>query len=368
MMPQRFRAWLPDLPRERRLDLVRGGCGAFIGILLTGLLSEVVVSQSPAMMRLLLIAPMGAAAVLLFAVPTSPLAQPWPVIGGNCLSALVGVLCLTWIGYSLTGAAVAVGVAIAAMIALRCLHPPGGAAALSAVLGGPMLGDHAFTFVGEVAVNAGLLLAVAYAYNNLTGRPYPHRAQAALPEPPAAPAGVQASDVAAALRHFGQGLGRGDLDRLHRLAAAYAFARCLAPVTCQTVAAPPTLVTPWTTVREARRQMRAAGLAALPVVDAQQRLLGMVTEAGLMGGGGGASWWGRLLPAGLRTLVRGRRPVGEALESTAAASMRTGLAEVAPYLLGDGVACVPVLDEQGRLVGLITRARLIEACRSEQAA
>ncbi|UUZ55438.1 HPP family protein [Massilia sp. H-1] len=40
-----------------------------------------------------LIAPMGASAVLLFCLPASPLAQPWAVIGGNLVSALVGVAC-----------------------------------------------------------------------------------------------------------------------------------------------------------------------------------------------------------------------------------------------------------------------------------
>ncbi len=35
--------------------------------------------------------PDGASAVLLFGVPSSPLAQPWSIVGGNVLSALIGV-------------------------------------------------------------------------------------------------------------------------------------------------------------------------------------------------------------------------------------------------------------------------------------
>ena len=67
-------------------------------------------------------------AVLLFAAPASPLAQPWSVVGGNTLSTLVGVACVLLIPDPVAAAAVAVALAIAVMFALRCLHPPGGAA------------------------------------------------------------------------------------------------------------------------------------------------------------------------------------------------------------------------------------------------
>jgi CBS domain-containing membrane protein len=83
---------------------------------------------------LLLVAPMGASAVLLFAVPASPLAQPWSIVGGNLVSATVGVACATWISDLVDAAALAIALAICAMFALRCVHPPSGAVALTAVL------------------------------------------------------------------------------------------------------------------------------------------------------------------------------------------------------------------------------------------
>ncbi len=82
-----------------------------------------------------LVAPMGASAVLLFAVPSSPLAQPWSILGGNIAAALVGVTTALLITDPFLASAVAIGVAIAAMMTLRCLHPPSGAIALTAVLG-----------------------------------------------------------------------------------------------------------------------------------------------------------------------------------------------------------------------------------------
>jgi len=62
--------------------------GALIGISLTGVVCAAI--AGPEIIPWL-VAPIGATAVLLFAVPASPLAQPWPVIGGNIISALVGV-------------------------------------------------------------------------------------------------------------------------------------------------------------------------------------------------------------------------------------------------------------------------------------
>lgn len=105
--------------------------GAFLGLLLAGLLSR---SAMPAALPWL-VAPLGASAVLVFGVPASPLAQPWAVVGGNTLSALVGIACMAWLPLPpLAMAAVAVALAIATMFLLRCLHPPGGAAALLMVL------------------------------------------------------------------------------------------------------------------------------------------------------------------------------------------------------------------------------------------
>ena len=85
----------------------------------------------------LLVAPMGASAVLLFAVPASPLAQPWSIIGGNLVSATVGVACASWIADPVGAGALAVALAICAMFALRCVHPPSGAGERSSVLISP---------------------------------------------------------------------------------------------------------------------------------------------------------------------------------------------------------------------------------------
>jgi CBS domain-containing membrane protein len=107
-----------------------------------------------------LIAPMGASAVLLFAVPSSPLAQPWSILGGNVVSAVTGVLIFKIFGHSALALGVAVACAILAMSLLRCPHPPGGAVAMTAVIGGPAIWHAGFAFPFDVvALNSFVLIA-----------------------------------------------------------------------------------------------------------------------------------------------------------------------------------------------------------------
>jgi len=114
----------------------------------------------------LIVASMGASAVLLFAVPHGPLSQPWPVFGGHLVSALVGVSCAKLIPHGAVAAAVAVSLAIGAMHYLRCIHPPGGATALSAVVGGAGVQALGYQYVlTPVLLNACVILLVAVAFN-----------------------------------------------------------------------------------------------------------------------------------------------------------------------------------------------------------
>lgn len=130
--------WLPGPATTNLREQLRAAAGILLGLFIGALLCQQLLATSS--LHISLIAPMGATAVLLFALPASPLAQPWAVIGGNVISALIGVACVHWLGASLNPAllgALAAALALAAMFALRCLHPPGGAVALITVIGGP---------------------------------------------------------------------------------------------------------------------------------------------------------------------------------------------------------------------------------------
>lgn len=114
---------------------------------------------------LIMVTSMGASAVLLFAVPHGALSQPWAVFGGHLLSAFVGVSCQKLFPDQTWTPALAVGVAVSVMHYLRCIHPPGGATSLAAVIGGSevhSLGYHYMVMPILINVLAILLLAVAF--------------------------------------------------------------------------------------------------------------------------------------------------------------------------------------------------------------
>lgn len=112
------------------------------------------------------VASMGASAVLLFAVPHGALSQPWPVVGGHLISAFLGVLCARSFEHPALASGCAVGFSIGAMHHFRCIHPPGGATALTAVLGGSAIRDLGFHYMlMPVMVNALAMVLLAAAIN-----------------------------------------------------------------------------------------------------------------------------------------------------------------------------------------------------------
>lgn len=114
------------------------------------------------------LASMGATAVLLFAVPHGALSQPWAVLPGHLLSALIGVGCAHLLPGGWWTAALAVGLSVTVMHYLRCMHPPGGATALAAVIGGPEIHALGFQFlVTPVLLNVLTILCIAVLFNGL---------------------------------------------------------------------------------------------------------------------------------------------------------------------------------------------------------
>lgn len=150
----------------RPREWVRAACGAALGLFFSVWLCQLVFGPAVAV---LLIGPLGASAILLFAVPSGALAQPWSIFGSYLISALVATLVAQLGGHSIEMAAVAVALSLLVMFALRCLHPPGGAVALCVVLAGPALQALGEKAVLPVMLNALSLLAIALLYNNLTG-------------------------------------------------------------------------------------------------------------------------------------------------------------------------------------------------------
>ena len=345
--------------RERWRALLGSGCG----ILFTAALCRWWAGPDLAFHPWLM-APIGASAVLVFAVPASPLAQPWAVIGGTTLSALVGVFCARAIADPVMAGAAAVALAIGVMFLLRCLHPPGGAAALLAATTGVSL--HFLVF--PVLANCVLLVLAGVVYNSLTGRRYPH-----IPAPPSkdsgSPARFTTADLDAALAHYNQVLdiNRDDLGELLHQAESAAYQRRFGDLRCgdimSTEAAHVQFGTP---LAEAWQLMREHSVKALPVTDRARRIVGIVTMADFLRHSGpevhegiGKRLLGFLQPSGR---VHSDKPevVGQIMSrEVRVVSVGRHASELIPLFCEAGHHHIPVIDEERHLVGIITPTNLV---------
>ena len=187
---------------------------------------------------LLIVPSMGASAVLLFAVPHGALSQPWNVFGGHVLSAITGVSCAMLFSNEIIAASAAVGIAIGIMHYLRCIHPPGGATALAAVIGGEATQALGYQFViTPVLINTLVMLAVAVAFNfAFPWRRYPAWLVDKNRQPAAAVTRVserhiEHADLVAALSQIDSfiDVSENDLLRIYQLATGEADQRHLLP-------------------------------------------------------------------------------------------------------------------------------------------
>jgi CBS-domain-containing membrane protein len=159
-----LRAWLgvelDEVSWAEKAVSVLGGVLSILAVMST---SEQALGLSGASM---LIASMGASAVLLFAVPHGQLSQPWPVLAGHVGSAAIGVTCAKLVPNTELAAGCAVGLAIGAMHQFRFIHPPGGATALTAVIAGPAVDKLGYGFVVRpVLLNATVIVLFAVVFN-----------------------------------------------------------------------------------------------------------------------------------------------------------------------------------------------------------
>jgi CBS domain-containing membrane protein len=187
---------------------------------------------------LLIVPSMGASAVLLFAVPHGALSQPWNVLGGHVVSAVIGVSCALLIPDPYIAASLAVGLAIGAMYYLRCIHPPGGATALAAVIGGEATWALGYQFVlTPVLLNALVIVLVAVLFNYFfKWRRYPAWLAERGKPPPAdtgsAAAGpIRHEDLVVALSEIDSfiDVSENDLLRIYAIATGQAEQRHLTP-------------------------------------------------------------------------------------------------------------------------------------------
>lgn len=302
-----------------------------------------------------LVASIGSSAFLLVAVPNSPMSQPWPLLVGNTGAALIGVAA----GMAVPMLPLACGLALAGAVlfmhAARALHPPAGGVALAAVMSVGMEGTPGFGFaLAPVALDSALLLAFALVWNAATGRVYPFRQAAAS----AQPGRLSEADLEAILTRLrlSATLGAGDFARL--LAAADEISRAddrVAGLTCAMAlpGAPdgqPALA-PDDTNMAARVLLLERNLHTVPVLDAGGRLIGLLSQSDLLRAEEGVASVVAIMTRD-PVCVAATAPLAEGMAALAAGHFRA----------------VPVMEPDGRCLGLLTRADVLEALAHRQPA
>ncbi|WP_235026899.1 HPP family protein [Cognatazoarcus halotolerans] len=335
--------------------------GAFIGLVCTELIGR----HTLGALNPWFVAPMGASAVLLFAVPSSPLAQPWSIVGGNMVSAVVGVSCASLIEAPGMAAALAVALAIGAMMKLRCLHPPGGAVALTSVLGGSAVTSLGYQFVfWPVGLNSLCLLVFALIFNHAAGRRYPHGAPVVVHphgthDPlPSERLGVTLADVDAVLAVRGDfiDVNREDLEGLVVAVERRIHQRFFGELRCEDVMsrdvvcvdAGASLVEAWTLLT--RHQVKA-----LPVV-AGERLAGILSLHDF--------FVSRARPHELDAspVFNADSKVRDLMSaSVTTAAPGQAAVELVPLFADQGLHHVPVVDVAQRVLGMLTQSDLVAA-------
>jgi CBS-domain-containing membrane protein len=160
-------------PRVNLLEILWSWVGGFLGVAAVAYVDHKFFEGTDLIM---IVGSLGASAVLIYGALKSPLAQPRNLLGGHIISALIGVSAYKLFHpYPWLAGALAVASSIAVMHATKTLHPPGGATALIAVIGGQKIHSLGYLYV-VMPVGAGvtIMLLVALVINNLPRtRQYP---------------------------------------------------------------------------------------------------------------------------------------------------------------------------------------------------
>ena len=161
-------------PRKPVSSIIGSWVGAFLGIYLVALLGRCL--ELVSVDSLFLIGSFGASAVLVYGAPMAEFSQPRNLVGGHLVSAVVGITVFMLAGEtSILASSLAVSLSIVAMHFTRTLHPPGGATALIAVIGGESVHSLGYTYVlCPVLIGALVMLLVALVVNNLSSNPKRH--------------------------------------------------------------------------------------------------------------------------------------------------------------------------------------------------
>lgn len=351
-------------------EKLRSALTALVAIFLAGTLGAQFIDGGG--LRALL-ASMGASAVILFAIPSSPMARSWPLVGGHFISASIGILCARHVEALWWSGALAVGLSIFAMQLTRCLHPPGGASALIPVLGGEPIRQLGFQFLlTPLALNVAVLLLLSQLQHRLmAGGKAPAPVVQTRDVPSLERLGLRGEDLRAALKDLNAfvDIGEDELADIYNRAAGHAYRREFGEVTCRMIMSRDLVTAEFgDDLESVWGLMQTRRIKALPVIDKGRHVLGIITLSDFFRhacvdrpANLGARLYQLIRPT--PTVESCKPEVAGQIMSSPVITGRCDwhIAELAPVLSERGIHQVPIVDERGKLEGLVTQSDLIAA-------
>jgi len=335
----------------------------------------------------MIVASMGASAIILFFIPGSPLAQPWPFVGGQLISAVVGVYCALNINETSTAAATAVGCSVFLMLILRCLHPPAAATSLTPIMAGSSLTSLGYSFVVvPVAINVITMLFLAVVINRyVMKRNYP----SALPiqeeinqrhsiTEPSHQVGFSEQDLTLALDNSDVfiDMTHTELSQLLTQVEMNTFQRIKGTILCSDIMVKDVIAVEYgTELEEAWSLMRTHKLKAMPVIDNARRVIGIITWNDFfkcIDLNAYESFQEKFRCFIRRTAdVTATKPEAVGLimtPSVVSLPDTTHIVDLIPLMSLKGIRQIPIVDSERRLIGMVYQANLIAALYNEQLA
>ena len=343
------------LPLKERLY---SGFGALCGLAISSLISWYVLGG----MNVWYIAPMGASSVLLFAIPSSPLAQPWNVVVGNTLAGMIGVACSQFLPDLTSAFSVAVGLAIFIMMTTDSLHPPSGAVAITAVLGGEAVHRLGFHFVlYPVLLNSVLLLLFAVFFNRLIGRHYPitaHVNERSKDPTPTQKVSIQPKDIEYALEQHTEllDISQYDLEKIILEAQEHASERLNSHFICRDIMSQDVIkLHEDDDIHQALEKFKQVNLMSLPVVNMEEKLVGTLALYEVVEWFKGAADPRNSWQHYVRQIMSRRVVTVEPSQP---------IQDLVPYFVEKSFNYIPVVENQ-HLIGIISRADMIAALQQQ---
>ena len=335
----------------------------------------------------MIVASMGASAIILFFIPGSPLAQPWPFVGGQLVSAVVGVACALNIQETSTAAATAVGGSVLLMLLFRCLHPPAAATSLTPIMAGTSITSLGYSFVlVPVALNVATMLILAIIVNRwVMDRGYPsplpvkkEKHQRHSITAPSHQIGFSEQDLNNALQESDVfiDMTHAELSHLLTQVEINAFKRLKGNILCSDIMIEDVISVEFgTEVEQAWQIMRSNKLKAMPVIDRARRVIGILTWNDFfkfIDLNAYESFQDKFRRFIRRTFdVTATKPEAVGLIMTSSVNTlpdTTHIVDLVSLMSIHGHRQIPIVNSERRLVGMVYQANLIAALYNEQLA